>query len=189
MTREQADLAQRKQIDVICIREGHGNTLYRITEFIRMRDPVLNNIFTYSVMLEPLKGRSSVRCGVHDADYASQEQEYYCFSENTASKQRDLMDIAQRYNLSVTTQNKDCRRIHYKIKEFIRRGNEKEGFSYFAVLWNKEESKYALTDPVPVDEISIIPGWSKFALDKLEERRKKQAVESLKKELIYDRKN
>lgn len=181
MTKEEADIAQRCQLDVICTRNGNGDKRYKVVEFIRHRDTILNNQFAYSVYLKPLSGNSWIKCNVYQIEFAEEPVSEQVKSGNSDNL-KDLIDIAQRYNVGVLTENKDCQKnLQYKIKEFIRRGNSEIGFTYFVTLWNKNEPKYALTDPVPIDEITIVPGWDKFVMSKLKERADKQAVESLKR--------
>lgn len=51
MTKEEADLAQRYNVPCLIDREGYGNQQYYIKEFIRWRDPLLNNEFRYSATM------------------------------------------------------------------------------------------------------------------------------------------
>ena len=51
MTKEEADLAQKYNVPCLIDREGYGNQQYYIKEFIRWRDPLLNNMFRYSATM------------------------------------------------------------------------------------------------------------------------------------------
>lgn len=51
MTKEEADLAQRYNVGVMINEPGYEGKMLFIKEFIRWRDPRLNNKFAYSLVL------------------------------------------------------------------------------------------------------------------------------------------
>lgn len=51
MTKEEADLAQRYNVGVMINEPGYEGKMLFIKEFIRWRDPRLNNQFAYSLVL------------------------------------------------------------------------------------------------------------------------------------------
>lgn len=51
MTKEEADLAQRYNVGVMINEPGYEGKILFIKEFIRWRDPRLNNQFAYSIVL------------------------------------------------------------------------------------------------------------------------------------------
>ena len=185
MTPSEADFALNTGAIVICTEEGHGRTDYRITAIKRQRDPICGNTFVLSAYAEAISGNSDIWCDIiklelGDAVVAGPVKEI----QEQSAELKERLDIAQRYNLSVFKYND---RMQYKIKEFVKR--IKDGmFIYACVLWNKKEPRHALTDEIPIEQITVVPGWDKFIENKIADRNDRRQYEEFKKELLVERK-
>lgn len=97
---------------------------------------------------------------------------------------KEEADLVQRYNLPCLIDREGYGNQQYFIKELTRwrdvqLNNE---FAYSATMWNRQLPRHGLVT-LDISKIKIVPGYDKFIENKLKERREKQAVESLKKEL------
>lgn len=97
---------------------------------------------------------------------------------------KEEADLAQRYNVGVMIKKPGYEGELFFIKEFIRWRDSllNNQFAYSLVLWNKNEPRHNLVQ-IDIGKVEIMPGFKQFIDKKLNERREKQAVESLKKEL------
>ena len=181
MTPNETDFALKTAHPVICTREGHGKTDYRIICIKRARDPIIGNQFVLSAYAKAISANSDICCRVEQLKLQDA-----CVTgavkgiPEQCAELKERLDIAQRYNLSVFKDNDPT--MQYKIKEFVKR--IKDGiFIYTCTLWNKHEPRHALTDEIPIERIALVPGWDKFVENKIAEHNERRQYEELKKEL------